>query len=248
MKRLGLYAFFHCNLAYSSIEEHMRPQVVARCYGALVDLCSRLGLPLGIEASGLTLEIIAALDPGLIERLRELAQSGLVTFIGSGYNQIIGPLVPAAVNEANLRLGAQVYERLLGLRPETALLNEQAYSGGLIELYPPAGYRSIVMEWENPASHHPGWDPEMGYLPQYAAGACGAKIPLIWNRCIAFQKFQRYAHGQIDLEEHLAYLTGHLAETPRVFPLYGSDAEVFDFRPGRHHTDPPLAGEEEWVR
>ena len=41
---------------------------------------------------------------------------------------MIGPLVPARVTAENLRLGMRSIERLLGVRPRLALVNEQAYS------------------------------------------------------------------------------------------------------------------------
>ena len=62
-----------------------------------------------------------------------LTTEGNCEFVGSGYSQIIGPLVPAEVNGANLRLGNQVYEKMLGFRPDIALVNEQAYSAGLVQ-------------------------------------------------------------------------------------------------------------------
>ncbi len=52
-------------------------------------------------------------------------------FIGSGYAQMIGPLVPAGMVAANLRLGHVAYREMLGVAPRVALVNEQAYSGGL---------------------------------------------------------------------------------------------------------------------
>ena len=102
---LRLYAVFHLNLAYSSIEEDQRPEVVRRCYWPLLRLAREFGLPLGIEATGYTLETIAAIDPSWVDELRRLTAEGPCEFIGSGYAQIIGPLVPAEVNAANLRLG-----------------------------------------------------------------------------------------------------------------------------------------------
>ena len=41
--------------------------------------------------------------------------------IGSGYSQIIGPIVPAKVNDYNIKLGNKVYKKLLGVEPEIAL-------------------------------------------------------------------------------------------------------------------------------
>jgi len=132
---LQLYSFFHLNLAYSAIEETDRPRVIQQCYWPLLRLAKHHQLPLGIELSGYTLETIARIDPNWVRELRALLQANICEFIGCGYAQIIGPLVPAEVTEANLRLGHQVYEHWLGGRPTIALLNEQAYAAGLLPLY-----------------------------------------------------------------------------------------------------------------
>lgn len=245
---LHLYSIFHLNLAFSSIEEESRPDVIRRCYRPLLDLARSRGIPLGIEVSGYTLEQIHAIDPDWVEELGRLCDEGLCELIGSGYAQIIGPLVPAEVNRANQRIGLEVYKRLLGRRPRIALVCEQAYSAGLVRHYLDAGFEGIVMEWDNPGSANPDWDPLWRYLPQYACGQGDEKIPVIWNKSIPFQKFQRYAHGENSLQEYLAYLEKHCSQEVRSFPLYGNDAEVFDFRPGRFHTEAALEGASEWER
>jgi hypothetical protein len=245
---LQLFSVFHLNLAYSSIEEAQRPDVIRRCYWPLVRLIERTGAPVGIEASGVTLEAAAAIDPEWLAALRALVSAGRCEFVGSGYAQIIGPLVPAAVNAANLRLGNETYQRLLGVRPRLAFVNEQAYSAGLVQHYLDARCDAIVMEWDNPARAHAEWDAGWRYLPQIAAGQHGEEIPVIWNTAIAFQQFQRYAHDEASLDEYLAYLGGHVAATPRVLAMYGNDAEIFDFRPGRYHTEAALAPAGEWNR
>jgi hypothetical protein len=245
---LKLYTAFHLNLAYSSIEEEQRAEVVRRCYWPLLRLARDLGLPLGIEAPAYTLEAAAVADSEWLAEMRSLVTDGPCEFIGSGYAQLIGPLVPAEVNAANLRLGNDAYNRLLGFRPDIALVNEQAYSAGLVAHYLEAGHQAIVMEWDNPASTHPEWPAEWRYLPQVACGQHGEEIPLLWNKSLAFQKFQRYAHGEIELDEYLDYLGSHTSSTARAFPLYGGDIEVFDFRPGRYHTEAVLKEGVEWER
>lgn len=245
---LRLYAIFHLNLAYSSIEEEQRPEVVKRCYWPLLHLVRKYKLSVGVEASGYTLEVINEIDPLWIDELGRLITEGICEFIGSGYAQIIGPLVPSEVNTANLRLGHQVYERVLGFCPQIVLVNEQAYSAGLVQHYLDAGYQAVIMEWENPASFHPEWDYEGRYFPQIACGQHGEEIPLIWNSSIAFQKFQRYAHGELELDEYLEYLCRHLGGASRLFPLYGNDVEIFDFRPGRYRTEDDIHEEGEWDR
>lgn len=250
MRPLRLYAVFHLNLAFSSLEEEQRPAVVERCYAPLLRLARDLELPFGIEATGTTLEAAAAADPAWLDDLRALLDGSRAELVGSGLVQLIGPLVPADVNRANLRLGHETYERLLGRRPRLALVNEQAYSAGIVPLYREAGYEALVMEWDNPSRGHPEWPRDLRYRAQRVVGADGELLPLLWNNSIGFQKVQRYAHGEQELDELLDYLATHCPEgdEDRVFSLYGNDVEVFDFRPGRFATEPPLAADSEWER
>jgi hypothetical protein len=239
---LQLFALFHMNIAFSSIEEEQHGEVIARCYWPLLHLAEHHG-PIGIEASGFTLETIAAHDPQWIETLKRLIASGLVEFIGAGYSQMIGPLVPARVTTANLAIGNEIYRRLLGIKPNIALVNEQAYSGGLVGLYLDAGYYALLMDWDNPSSHHQ-WPRETRYRPQLAIGADGRTIGLLWTDTVAFQKLQRFAHGDITLSEYLAYIRTHRGEDQRALCIYASDAEIFDFRPGRYKTEEKNSGGE----
>jgi hypothetical protein len=124
---------------------------------------------------------------------------------------------------------------------------EQAYSAGMPEHYCGVGARAIIMEWNNPKTIHPEWKEEFRYYPQIAKGINGSKVPVIWNDSIAFQKFQRFAHADIDWEDIRGYLLKHEGEERRNFCLYGNDAEIFDFRPGRFRTEPQIRKSGEWV-
>jgi hypothetical protein len=243
---LNLFALFHLNLAFSSIEGERRGDVIRRCYWQLLALCEAHG-PIGIEATGFTLEEIAARDPEWIAKARALIAAGKIEFIGSGYSQMIGPLVPAKVTEANLRIGNEIYQSLLGVRPTLALVNEQAYSSGLVGLYLDAGYGAILMDWDNPSAQHPEWHGETRYLPQRARGADGRSVGLLWTNTVAFQKLQRFAHGDIGLDEYGAYLRERIGATNRALCIYASDAEIFDYRPGRYRTEEKMDGGE-WSR
>ena len=151
---LRVFAFFHLNLAFSSIEEERRAEVIARCYWPLLRLAEKYP-HIGLEVSGYTLEQIDRLDPAWIAQARSLLAQGKIELIGSGYSQMIGPLVPARVTAENLKIGNEVYQALLGVRPTVALVNEQAYSAGLVEHYLDAGYGALLMDWDNPSAHHP---------------------------------------------------------------------------------------------
>lgn len=244
---LNVFALFHLNLAFSSIEEEQRAEVVKNCYVPLLDLAERHG-PIGIEATGYTLKAIARCDPAWLTRLKTLIQAGRVEFIGSGYAQMIGPLVPAGMVTANLRLGHAAYRELLDVAPRVGLVNEQAYSGGLAGAYLDAGYQALLVDWDNVANHHPDWQPELRYAPQRARGSDGREIAILWTNTVAFQKLQRLAHQDITQDEYLSFVAGHRGAHDRVYCLYASDAEIFGFRPGRYRTEEANQGGTEWQR
>jgi len=245
--QLRVFAIFHLNLAFSSIEEERRPEVIARCYWPLLRLAERHP-DIGIEISGYTLEEIARLDPAWIALARALIADKRIELIGSGYSQMIGPLVPARVVAENLRIGNDVYRQLLDARPTVALVNEQAYSAGLVEHYLDAGYCALLMDWDNPSASHPEWASEYQYLPQYAVGLQDRKIAVLWTNTVAFQQMQRLVHGDIPQETYLSFVKARRALPDRALCLYASDAEVFDFRPGRFRTEEKLPDCSEWER
>src|ERR1700750_1093888 len=92
---LHVFALFHLNLAFSSIEEEQRATVVRDCYRPLLALAQQY--PIGIEATAYTLEAIGKCDPAWLGDLAALIRAGRIEFIGSGHAQAIGPLLPADV-------------------------------------------------------------------------------------------------------------------------------------------------------
>jgi hypothetical protein len=243
---LRVFAFFHLNLAFSSIEEERRGEVIRCCYWPLLRLAERHS-HIGIEVSGYTLEEIDRLDPAWINKARQLIADNKIELIGSGYSQIIGPLAPARVVAENLRIGNEAYRELLGASPTIALVNEQAFSAGLVGHYLDAGYSALMMDWDNPSAHHPEWDAERQYLPQYACGLDGRKIALLWTNTTAFQQMQRFVYGDIKLDTYLRFVRARRAFSTRALCLYASDAEIFDFRPGRFKTEEKIAASgSEW--
>lgn len=246
---LSVSLLFHLNLSYSSIEVDARPELLERCYWPLLRLLEeRPWLKLSLEASASTLEYIDAIDAEWIARLRQWIDCGQVEFIGSGDTQLIGPLVPSSVHRANQRLGQGGYRQLLGRAPTTALVNEMAWSQGIVDGYLEAGYRLLLMEWNNPRRAHPEWSDELRYRPVWTTSPAGNPIQLLWADAIAFQKFQRAVSGELDLDAYVQWVMARNTERARHLFLYSSDAEVFDFRPGRYATEPDLDGASEWER
>jgi hypothetical protein len=233
---LNIFTTFHLNLMYSAIEEADRPTVIRQVYWPLLELIEKEVIPLGLELSALTLELIAAIDPAWVKRLATLWAADRCEVIGAGYSQTIGPLWPESLHRRNCEVGMAVYQRLLGRRPTLALVNEQAYSSALLPAYKAAGYQGIIMEWDNPASQHPDWNTEWRYHPHHLY--CNdTRLPVIWNASICYQKVQRFVHGEITEGELKAYFEQHKGSGERYLCVYGGDAEIFNFRPGRYRDE-----------
>ncbi len=231
---------------FSSIEEESRPTVIERCYWPLLRAVEATGFPVGVELTGYTLATINRLDPAWIEKLRALSEAGLVEPIASGEAQLIGPLAPAVVNAANLRLGNLTYERLLGRRPKLVLVNEQCFSRSMIDHYVEAGYDGFITDWDNVHLAHPDWDPALRYAPQLALGSTGRALPVLWSLTVAFQKLQRLAHGVEDRAAYRSWLNRQLDQHVPALNLYCNDGEIFDFRPGRFEAEPAPSASSEW--
>jgi hypothetical protein len=251
--QLRLICLFHLNLAFSSLEDESHAEVVRRCYRPALELARDGGFPVAIEATGWTLCRIAELAPDWIELARELLGDGRLELVGSAYTQCAAPLLPAEVNAWNLRLGRAVYAELLGVAPRIALVCEQAFAPGLVPLYLQAGYEAIVMDWDNAYRSHSQWPSGYRLHPQRAIGG-GSSIPVVWSESIAFQKFQRFVHGELPLDRYVDYvrevgasaLDGGLPSGGALM-LYANDIEIFDHRPGRFVAEPELH-EGEWER
>ena len=239
MKR-NAFAIFHMNLAFSAVDVEARVDVIDRCYTPLLEIVESGKVHLGIEASAWTLQTIGEHRPQWLKRFRAALARNRFTFIGSGWVQMIGPLVPAEVNRWNQELGVVGYEQLLGHRPKLALVNEMAFAPGLVNCYLEAGYEALVMERENLQLACGDLPPEGPWL---AAGDDGVSMPLLLADAILFQKFQRYLHGDILRRDYFPYVKDWKAINQAV-PVYCSDAEIFGYRPKRYHYEEEALSDE----
>lgn len=239
------YKIYHGNLAFSAIEEESLSEVIDKTYFPLLELIKRNNLKVGLELSGYSLEKIQELRPKWIEQFKKLYNNGLIELIGSGYMQIIGPITPYEINLENQRLGLQVYKDILDVTPQIAYINEQAFSLSLVDLYSNVGYKAIAMEWNNAYSNHKNnWKRKYSFNPVIAKGL-NKDIPIIWTDTILFQQFQRMAHNEIDISEYIDIIKHHLDFGYNALPIYSSDLEIFNYRPGRFETE-AILNHNEW--
>ena len=231
---LNIYSLFHINTSFSSIESGKLDELLKKCYWPLLDLIEKVDANIAIEASGLSLNSIAKKDIRWITKLKELISKEYCEFVGSGYCQIISPLIPYTINNHNLRLGNQIYKQLLNLEPVIGFVNEQAFSKSLIKIYKDNNYKGIIIDWENSFNANPDWNPDLIYKPIIVEDDNKNKIPVIWNSSYNFQKFQKYIHGDsknFKVDKHKSNSKN------KFYSLYGSDAEIFNFRPGRYENE-----------
>ena len=239
------YQIYHGNLSFSAIEEEELGKVIDQTYFPLLSLIENKEIKTGIELSGYTLEKIQELRPQWITLLKELANKGLIELIGSGYMQIIGPLVPYEVNLENQIIGLETYQVILGITPNIAFVNEQAFSKSMVDLYNKVGYKAIAMEWNNAYSikREEPWDKKYAFEPVIAKGI-KSNLPILWTDTILFQKFQRVAHGDIELDYYIKTIKDYIDQGYRALPIYSSDLEIFNYRPGRFETEAKINGDE----
>lgn len=230
---MNFYIFFHLNIFFSSIKIKQRKEVIKKCYWPILLLAESSKVPIAIEASGITLEIIKSLDVNFINKLKNLIKLKKIIFIGSGYSQIIGPLNLKKINQSNLEEGNKIYEKILKIKPQICLVNEQSFSKGLIKNYLKAGYKKIIMESNNLFSSNKHWPEKLKRFPQFLSDDFNNKIEVIWNDTLLFQKFQRFVHGDITEEEYLKFINFYTKNKRGYFCIYGNDCEIFNFRPGR---------------
>ncbi len=241
------YFIFHLNLAFSSIEKHAWSTVIEKCYWPLLDIASKLEVPLGIELSAWTLQGIQETSPEWVSQFRQLIRDGKCELIGSGYCQIIAPLVPYEVNVANQKIGLEIYDSLLGVKPAIALVNEMAFSDAVVDILADAGYSAFIMDRDNIRLALSDGARALTPRSGFAKGSGGAELPVLWGDSILFQKLQHISHGNISTDDYLAFIKKRLSEGETLFPLYCNDAETFDFRPGRFKEEALTNATGEWL-
>jgi hypothetical protein len=232
------YKIYHGNLAFSSIEEDSLEEVIDQTYFPLLNLVEKENLKIGLEINAYSLEKIQKLKPHWIEKFKNLHKKGLVELIGSGYMQIIGPLVPYEINIKNQKIGLEIYEKILNITPTIAYINEQVFSKSMVDIYSEIGYKAIVMEWNNAYSIHPrgAWKKEYAFEPVIAKGL-NSSLPILWTDTILFQQFQKVVHQEYCIDEYIDVLKRYIDLGYKVLSIYSSDLEIFNFRPGRFKTE-----------
>ncbi len=239
----SFFLFFHLNLSFSSIAESDKKKIIKKCYWKILEIIEKNSIPISLEMSGYTLSEIYKLDKKWIGKFKSLAKRKLTSLIGSGFCQIIGPLCPYEINNYNIKFGNKIYKNILGIKPKIFHINEQCFSKSLVDIIANNDFKSIIMEFENPYEHNKQIKFKDKFLNHRVKGI-KKNLNLIWNSSANFQKFQKYIYGKEILTN---YLNDIKKFDGKINCIYGSDAEVFDFRPKRNFQDEKIKNLE-WER
>jgi hypothetical protein len=217
------YLIFHHNLMFSSIPSSHYKFIVDNIYSKLLDICEN-GTEFAFEFNGYTLQEISLVSKKYIERLKFLLKQNKCQIIGSSYTQAAFPLIPAKVNYVNLKTGLDIYKEILGVVPDTCLLNEQIYSKSTVSLVKQAGYKNIIFDFLNAFIDIPY---PKNYEKRSPIKHNG--VGIIWGDSVLTQKFQKAVWEDIDFEDYFNYFE---KQQESIVPVYCGDAEVFEYIPG----------------
>ena len=229
MSKLALYSIFHGNLNYSSIDKEMYEYIIDTCYWPLIDIAKDYKFKTGIEFPTNTIQIINEIDPLFIRELKKLSDKGKYEIICSSREQTIFPLIPEQVNLQNLTIGKTKTEEIFSKQIDTAFINEQLFSSGLVSLYTKSGIKNIITVWEWASKIHSSKN-EIKFQPNTLSSQTGEHLDVIWSSYIAYQKFQRYINGDIEKNDYLQYILKQKnSSSDSCFPFYSSDLEIFGY-------------------
>ena len=146
------YLLFHLNILFSSISEGDYPNVIEKCYWPILGICEQLNIPVNIELSRVSYDIIKRIDPLWIAKLQDLVKLNQVEVVQCGYTQVIGPLIPEKLLQLNLN------NKIETSKTDTFLVNEMALDFKTLCSYHELGIDRIIFEEESIAR-------SLNYLP-----------------------------------------------------------------------------------
>jgi hypothetical protein len=140
----GIIFLPHGNLQYSQLRPERRGWVAHQSYEALFDLSARHDAPIGFEASGETLEIVAETAPRVLDKLKAGIREGRIEPVASPHTHIMLANIEPEIGLDSLRNGLDTWERLTGARPVTGWNPECSWAGFIPDIFRAAGFETLV--------------------------------------------------------------------------------------------------------
>ena len=136
----------HGNIQYSQLRPERRLWVMEHCYEKLFDLVERKGYKIAFEASGKTIDEMAAQAPRVMEKLARLIRNGQVEPVSSPYIHFMTSNVPPEMVLHSLKRARDTWEKHTGVRPTVGWNPECGWASYLPDVYREAGFESLIMD------------------------------------------------------------------------------------------------------
>lgn len=136
----------HANIQYSQLRPERRAWVMHHCYEALFDLVDQKGYRIAFEASGKTVDELAAQAPSVLQKMNALIRAGQLEPVSSPYIHFMMSNVPPEIGLHSLRRARDTWERHTGVRPAVGWNPECGWASYIPELYKEAGFETLVMD------------------------------------------------------------------------------------------------------
>ena len=143
-------AIWHANLNYAYLTPDKYEFVIRESYELLFDVMREKfpGVKYVFEASGFTIEQMAEITPGVLEKLKSAMAAGECEFMGSPYAHPMLPNFPKRDGLWSVRFSNETYEKYLGMRPASFWNPECGWAAQVPEIVAESGYRNLIGDFE----------------------------------------------------------------------------------------------------
>ncbi len=135
----------HFHQPVGQLDDAIR-RICEHSYGMLLDFISSRKIPFTLHISGPLLEWMAKNRPDLVERVRELVQTGKVELLGGTMYEAILPIIPEMDGLSQIALYKKAVKELFGITPNGFWLPERVWEPHLTSLLSRAGVRYVLLD------------------------------------------------------------------------------------------------------
>ncbi|MDO4562531.1 MAG: glycoside hydrolase family 57 [Clostridia bacterium] len=136
----------HANIQYSQLKPEKRQWVMQNCYDKLFEVIDNGSYKIAFEASGITIDAMAQVEPRICARLKRLVKEGKIEPVSSPYIHFMNANVPPEVCRHSLIHGLDTWEKHIGVRPKTGWNPECGWAGYIPQIYHECGIETLVMD------------------------------------------------------------------------------------------------------
>lgn len=146
MQKPGILFMPHGNLQYSQLRPEKRGWVVKESYEKIFDLAMEMGTKIAFEASGETLDVIAAECPEVMKKLNEGIKAGLIEPVASPHTHIMLANIDPEIGLDSLINGRDTWEKYTGVRPVTGWNPECSWASFIPDIFKEAGFEILIAD------------------------------------------------------------------------------------------------------